>query len=64
MKFNYQASSLEDIALHLNTLTRQAYFRTLTYYQNLDDSAMTLKLQKAKLLSQIYRLQAEMEALG
>lgn len=64
MKFNYQASSLEDIALHLNTITRQAYFRIFTYYQNLNDEAMLLKLEKAKKLSQIYRLQAEMEALG
>lgn len=62
--FDYQAATPEEIAMHLLTVTQQAFSRTLQYYVKKDNTEMSVKLQKARILSQIYKLQQDLEALG
>lgn len=58
-QFDYQKASPEEIAPHLNTLHRQAYFRLIDYYTKKGDEAMLSKLVQANKLSKILSLQAE-----
>lgn len=61
--FDYQAATLEEIAQHLNTVQTQAYSRVLKYYTEKCNTELIKKLEKAKILSQIYKLQEKLEAL-
>jgi hypothetical protein len=60
-QMNYQIATLEDVALHFQTISNQAYCHLLRYYQQ--NSTMLRKLQQARMLSRIQKLQAEYDAL-
>lgn len=57
--FDYQSAAPEQIAAHILTLHKQAYFRALTYYTNKGNDAMVAKLEQAYKLSKILKLQKE-----
>jgi hypothetical protein len=57
--FDYQSASVDAIAVRLNTVQDQAYYRLVTYYTKKNNSAMLEKLAQAKKLSKIFKLQAE-----
>jgi hypothetical protein len=57
--FDYQSASVDAIAVRLNTVQEQAYYRLVTYYNKKNDESMLAKLAQAKKLSKIFKLQAE-----
>jgi hypothetical protein len=57
--FDYQTASVDAIAVRLNQVQDQSYYRLITYYTKKNDSAMLSKLAQAKKLSKIFKLQQE-----
>lgn len=57
--FDYQSACVESIAVRLNTVQDQSYFRLTSYYAKKGDVAMLQKLQQARKLSKILKLQSE-----
>lgn len=57
--FDYQSASVDAIAVRLNTVQDQAYYRLVTYYTKKNDNTMLAKLAQAKKLSKILKLQSE-----
>lgn len=57
--FDYQSSTPEEIAAHLLTVHRQAYFRVVSYYTAKGNAEMLAKLEQANKLSKILKLQRE-----
>lgn len=55
--FDYQSASVDAIAVRLNTVQEQAYYRLVTYYTNKNNTAMLEKLAQAKKLAKILKLQ-------
>lgn len=55
--FDYQTADVHAIAVRLNTVQKQSYYRLLSYYSG--DQAMLEKLAQAHKLSAIYKLQSE-----
>jgi hypothetical protein len=65
-RFNYQSSSVEQIASHLQTVTRQALSLVKRYYK--DNPVVLCKIEQAakiaKLEAKRKRLQAALESLS
>jgi hypothetical protein len=55
--FDYQSATPEQIAVRLNSVQKQAYFRLITYYTKKNNLAMVAKLQQARKLAKILELQ-------
>jgi phage terminase large subunit len=60
--FDYRASTIDEIATHLNTVQNQAFSKLIAYYTEKGDSEMLAKLQQARHLSKIVKLQQEYNA--
>lgn len=60
-KFNYQAASVEEVAQHYKTASRQVIYQTRKAYEH--DGAMLDKLDKAVIMAKIARLQDELGVL-
>lgn len=61
--FDYQSSSVEAIAAHLNTIQKQAYYRLVTYYTKKSNTGMLGKLEQARMLSAILKLQDDYSSI-
>jgi hypothetical protein len=57
--FDYQSASVDAIAVRLNTVQAQSYHKLVAYYRSKNDAAMLAKLEQAKKLATIFKLQAE-----
>ncbi len=58
-QINYQVASLEEIAARFEAISNQAYCHVFRYYTDKQDTTMLSKLQQARALSRIRKLQAE-----
>lgn len=61
--FNYQRATVEDIALHILTVQRQSYTKTLKYYTDREDTEIVLKLVEADRINRRKKLVAMLEAV-
>jgi len=61
--FNYQRATVEDIAVHILTVQRQTYTKTLKYYTDRNDTEIVLKLVEADRLNRRSKLVALLEAV-
>jgi hypothetical protein len=57
--FDYQSATVDAIAVRLLSVQNQAYYRLVTYYTNKQSIGMVVKLEQARKLSTILRLQSE-----
>jgi hypothetical protein len=61
MAINYQTASLEEVAQHYKTASRQAVYEARKQYR--DNPDVLMKLERAFIMAKIARLQDELEAL-
>lgn len=61
--FDYQSATVGAIATRLLSVQNQAYYRLVAYYTNKTSANMVAKLEQARKLSTILRLQAEYDTL-
>ena len=58
MKFNYQTASLEAVVTHIGTASSPSVTNLKKYYQNIGNLEMVLKINRARQLLKLQRMEA------
>jgi len=61
---DYKLASLDELALHFTSCTRQAIFQQISYYTKNGNSAMVQKIKFAKLLAKRIVLDRLLEGMA